>query len=117
MEDLAVKVVDVRNDVQRLYDAIDSERRKQGLPVPYYRSITVFEPSKKQYRICCNGISLFVVSDRMRSDDELYDYVRYARVIGDFKTVYAVYYSKNKACKASYAGKVGLYNKCVVREY
>ena len=114
MEDLAVKVG--RSEIERLYDTIDNARRKQGLPVPEYRSIREFEPTKRSYRISCNGISLFMVSEPVPSDDELYDYMRYATVVGDGRTVYAVYYKRNRAVRASYAGKLGLHRRCVVRE-
>lgn len=105
-------------EIIKMYEVMDKARREQGLRTPYYRNVRVFEPTKRSYRICCNGISLYMVSDRMQSDDETYQYMRYATVIGDGRTVYAVYYnSKDKAVKASYAGELGLEHKCVVNEY
>lgn len=114
MEDLAVKTTNIK----RMYEVMDNARRKQGLRTPYYRNIKVFEPTKRNYRIMCNGISLYMVGDRMQSDDETYQYMRYATVIGDGRTVYAVYYNgKDKAVKASYAGELGLEHRCVVNNY
>jgi hypothetical protein len=96
-----------------MYEVVDKARREAGLPVPEYRKIKLFEPARRKMRINVTGDELLVISDKMPSDHDEFDYMRYATVIGHGKNVHAVYYRHGKAVVNVYVGQLGPSWKCV----
>ena len=96
-----------------MYEVMDKARREQGLPVPEYRKIKLFEPARRKVRINVSGDELLVISDKLPSDYEDMDYMRYATVIGHGRNVHAVYYKHGKAVVNTYVGQLGMDWKCV----
>lgn len=101
-------------EIERLYKAIDTARKKAGLSVPVYRDIKEFKVAKKKYIINFNDMMLFVLSDKINING--YDYMRYVTAKGNRNIVYALYFKNNKPVEIADAGILGIHNS-VVWEY